>query len=256
MAVEAEALEREALGLGGPAHATEPVRLKLHAGGDRQPAQRRHGGGVGRIVTRPTTWLAVAAMLAIASVVMWLAPAPTAQSVPVAPGARLAQNSAGAKTTTTNPAASRTAPRSTVMQTVPAVATTGVRPAPVQAANARQCVVLAIVQSTDGACRCVNLAPHQWADLQGHSEDQHRAELLAVPVRTACSLSGHRLVLVAIEGPADCLPRTDAQAERIAECLAEAPKLCDGSSNCYESLARRCLSPEVSVLAQAVPALN
>ena len=251
MAVEAEALEREALGLGGPAQATEPMRLKLHAGGDRQPAQRRHGGGVARIVTRPTTWLAVAAMLAIASVVMWLAPAPTAQSVPVVPGAKLAQNNPGVKTPTTRPA-----PRPSLTQTVPAVATTGVRPAPVQAANARQCVVLAIVQSTDGACRCVNLAPHQWADLQGHSEDQHRAELLAVPVRTACSLSGHRLVLVAIEGPADCLPRTDAQAERIAECLAEAPKLCDGSSNCYESLAKRCLSPEVSVLAQAVPAVN
>lgn len=113
------------------------------------------------------------------------------------------------------------------------------------------CVIVAIFKDSAGGCPCIHIQPHIFAD--GRSlEDLAPEELLEVRLKGSCSATGDSLLLVAVQGPGNMLPRTAADAEALAECVGDAPKVCDGSPGCMANLARGCLPPSVTVLAQSV----
>lgn len=117
--------------------------------------------------------------------------------------------------------------------------------------NADACVVVAIFKDSRGGCPCIHIQPHTLAD--GRSLDELAPEeLLGVRLKGSCTSTGDSLLLVAVQGPGDQLPRTAADAEALAECVGDAPKVCDGSPGCMANLARGCLPPSVKVLAQSV----
>ncbi len=113
------------------------------------------------------------------------------------------------------------------------------------------CVVVAIFKDSRGGCPCIHIQPHTLAD--GRSlDDLSPDELLDVRLKGSCSATGDSLLLVAVQGPGDQLPRTAAEAEALAECVGDAPRVCDGSPGCMANIARGCLPPSVKVLAQSV----
>lgn len=112
-------------------------------------------------------------------------------------------------------------------------------------------MVVAIFRDSQGGCPCIHMQPHALAD--GRSIDQLTAEELAnIRLKGACASTGDSLLLVALEGPGDLLPRTAAQAEALADCVGDAPRMCDGSPGCMASMAAGCLDPSVKVVAHSV----
>lgn len=113
------------------------------------------------------------------------------------------------------------------------------------------CVVVAIFRDSRDGCSCVHLQPHDFTDGR-RLADHAPTDLLSVPLKGACAPSPDRILLVALEGPTEMLPRTPAEAESLVECVTDAPRQCDGSPACYASAASRCLPQDVHVLAQTV----
>lgn len=116
----------------------------------------------------------------------------------------------------------------------------------------KSAVLVAIFKDSTGDCRCVQIQPHNWED--GRTLADHLpSDLLGVKLNGSCSAGGDSLMLVAMEGPTELLPSTAAQAEELANCVSDAPRICDGSPGCMASMASRCLPPDVAVLAHSVP---
>lgn len=113
------------------------------------------------------------------------------------------------------------------------------------------CVIVAIFKDSAGGCPCIHIQPHTLAEGRSFDDFTHE-ELLDVRLKGYCGATGDSLLLVAVQGPGDMLPRTVADAEALADCVGDAPRVCDGSPGCMASLARGCLPPSVKVLAQSV----
>jgi hypothetical protein len=117
--------------------------------------------------------------------------------------------------------------------------------------NEQGCVIVAIFKDSAGGCPCIHIQPHTLAD--GRSlDDLAPEELLDVRLKGSCGATGDSLLLVAVQGPGNMLPHTAAEAEALADCVGDAPRVCDGSPGCMANLARGCLPPSVKVLAQSV----
>ncbi len=168
-----------------------------------------------------------AALVACASLAVWLVPRPSATQLATLP----TPDGRGHVITPMNPA---------------------VAPGPALAPGPpEQCVVLAIFSDAHGGFRCVQWCPHQW---QGgrRLKDVPATELLGVPFGPPCMPSAERLLVVALAGPRDRLPHTDASAEALAACIVDAPSMCHDEPSTYATAARSCLPRGVTVKVESL----
>lgn len=79
-------------------------------------------------------------------------------------------------------------------------------------------VVLAFFEGLDGRCSCLHIQDEEW-DIAELAQ-KHRGELLDVAYRSQCGSATPNLLVVAIAGKRDSLPRSPEQAEALATELA------------------------------------
>lgn len=80
-------------------------------------------------------------------------------------------------------------------------------------------VVLAFFQGIDGRCTCMHIQDEDWDRNKLANKD--RAELLDVAYRSTCGGPTPSLLVVAVAGQRDALPRTPEAAEALALKLAD-----------------------------------
>lgn len=114
-----------------------------------------------------------------------------------------------------------------------------------------QSVVLAIYHDPYVGCRCVKWRPHDWEENRCLS-DVGAQEIKGVDVGRPCMPAARQKLLVALSGPEQDLPTTDAKATQLAECILGGDRLCDTEGTCYESAARECVPKNVSFKIEAV----
>jgi hypothetical protein len=108
------------------------------------------------------------------------------------------------------------------------------------------CVVLTVFRDDQGACKCVQMQTHELSD--GNLEDLPRAELLRLALKAPCSTTAQRVLVLAVSGRADMLPRTHEDAEAIARGLGDAHG--DPSTLAYAAMPT--LPPDSVVVAETV----
>ncbi len=80
-------------------------------------------------------------------------------------------------------------------------------------------VVLAFFEGMDGRCTCMHIQDEEWNSEQ--LAGKNRGELLDVAYRSKCGSPSPSLLVVAIAGRRDALPRTPEAAEALASCLTD-----------------------------------
>ncbi len=141
------------------------------------------------------------------------------------------------------------------LTTEPRIVRTASVPAPSQSdiANAidridpgsvERCIVLAIYRDARGSMHCVKSQTQEWSNHKRLSEISP-AELKCVTVGQPCTPSADRALLVAMAGPQRSLPRTDADAVKIATCILGSP--CENDSKCFAHAAAECVPSDVAV---------
>ncbi|MBX3376721.1 MAG: hypothetical protein KF678_06930 [Phycisphaeraceae bacterium] len=180
MAVEAEALEREAA----------PLRLV------GAPVRRRPW-----LIPLATAMAAAAAAVTLVTLVL--------PSMNPAPPVRLTDGSSPTHVET---------PRELTGDTMPGFD----KPLAARTVSNRDddeaSVVLAFFEGLDGRCTCMHIQDEEW-DIAELAE-KHRGELLDVAYRSKCGTATPNLLVVAIAGKRDALPRSPEQAEALAAELA------------------------------------
>ncbi|MEX2218749.1 MAG: hypothetical protein WD749_08305 [Phycisphaerales bacterium] len=209
------ALEAEDLGAEG---AGAPPRLRL-AGAGAHPAHIRAFRFAGGLI-------AAAAALALAVVIMAPTPAP--------PPAPLVSNDSHRQPPAPPPEIV-TPPSDTA--TAQAAATGG--------------FVFVVYRAADGTCDCKELKRPQWSGGKRLAEIG-RQELLDAVLGSRCTSSAERMVVLAVEGPADMLPGATAAAERVASRLASAPPLWNEDISSIASAAMPDLPQGSTVVAKSV----
>lgn len=119
-------------------------------------------------------------------------------------------------------------------------------------------LLLAIYQDMFGGARCVQIVPRPLEpgeslaglarDEMLHAEDIERG--------AACAPGPHRLLVVALSGPADQLPTTYERAEALASCIAQTRDICSEEQSAYASAAFTCVPPGVSVRVESTYVLR
>lgn len=117
--------------------------------------------------------------------------------------------------------------------------------------SGEQSVVLAIYHDPYVGCRCVKWRPHDWAENRCLS-DVGAQEIKGVDVGRPCMPAARQKLLVALSGPEQDLPTTDAKATQLAECILAGDRLCDTEGTCYEPAARECVPKNVSFKIESV----
>lgn len=147
------------------------------------------------------------------------------------------------------------------VDSVPAPIETIAVAAPVAASPklaASPAMLLAIYQDMFGGARCVQIVPRPLEpgeslaglarDEMLHAEDIERG--------AACAPGPHRLLVVALSGPADQLPTTYERAEALASCIAQTRDICSEEQSAYASAAFTCVPPGVSVRVESTYVLR
>ncbi len=119
-----------------------------------------------------------------------------------------------------------------------------------KAAAPEQCVLLAVFQGEDG-CRCTEFKRQEWAGGK-RLADVGRKELLDAVFETPCTNGAERVVVVAVAGPADSLPKTTEAAEAIASRLASAPPTWHEDITSYAAAAMPDLPKGATVVAKSL----
>lgn len=124
--------------------------------------------------------------------------------------------------------------------------------------SASPAMLLAIYQDMFGGARCVQIVPRPLEpgeslaaiarDEMLHAEDIERGAW--------CAPGPHRLLVVALAGPADRLPTTHERAEALAACIAQARDACSEDQSAYASAAYTCVPPGVSVRVESTIVLR
>lgn len=210
-AVQAEALERSAHEIGEAPEAIPMIRVRVE-----QP--------------REAAWFkplaaGLAAAAAIAVGVFWPSGSPQPMT-PVGPG--------------------------------PVAATTDAAPAVEHAPEVRiarsehgagsAAVLLAVFRQADSRCDCVVWEPDAFG---GQTIDELDAsELIEAAWRHRCAETGDLMLVMALDGPRELLPRTAEEAIALAACLSA--EECGPEPACYETHAPSCLAPGVVLIAETL----
>jgi hypothetical protein len=88
-------------------------------------------------------------------------------------------------------------------------------------ADEKGCVVMAMYRDTDGRCTCVQMEQPEWCG-QRRLTDVSRSELRQAALREPCTNDAQQVVILAVEGRTDSLPRNHDEAEVIAQQLSTA----------------------------------
>ncbi len=115
-------------------------------------------------------------------------------------------------------------------------------------------VLLAIFRKADGATSTLRFAMKDW-DAHRGINDLAEGELIGFAFDHADEITPDTMpdsvVLLAVSGPSDLVPRSDEDAAHLAACLEQAPTTCGEEMPCYANAALQCLPPGVSVHAEA-----
>lgn len=110
--------------------------------------------------------------------------------------------------------------------------------------------VVTIYPRVRGNAPCVQVWAHQW------SENRCLGEVSAQEIRAAGTSSlcnvGNQTLVVALAGPRRVLPKTQAEAEGLAQCILGFPHECGGDMQCLSHIAMQCVDPNVSVKIETV----
>jgi hypothetical protein len=110
-------------------------------------------------------------------------------------------------------------------------------------------VILAVFHDADDRCSCVQLRSDA---LKGRKlTDMGGGELLRTAIATACHENPEKVLVLAMSGPRDVLPRSTAEAEVLAACISENGR-CGDDSICYASNAQAYLPAGVTVVAETL----
>jgi hypothetical protein len=110
-------------------------------------------------------------------------------------------------------------------------------------------VLLAVFHDADDRCSCVQLRSDA---LKGRKvSEMGGGELLRTAIATACHENPEKVLVLAMSGPRDVLPRSTAEAEVLATCITENGR-CGDDSICYASSAQAYLPPGVTVVAETM----
>jgi hypothetical protein len=110
--------------------------------------------------------------------------------------------------------------------------------------SVERCIVVAIYRDDRGAMHCVKVKPHEWSENKCLNEISQQ-ELRCVSVGQPCSASADHAMLVALSGPQRSLPKTEADAVRLAGCILGSPS--ENDSRGYANAAADCVPAGVSV---------
>ncbi len=111
-------------------------------------------------------------------------------------------------------------------------------------------VMLAVFHDADDRCSCVQLRQ----DAFGKGRDLTQvggSELLRAAFAGSCHENPEKVLVIAMSGPKDMLPRSTAEAEVLATCVTEYGR-CDGDSGCYATHAASYLPAGVTVVAESM----
>jgi hypothetical protein len=110
-------------------------------------------------------------------------------------------------------------------------------------------VLVAIFHDADDRCSCVQLNKDV---LKGRKlTDVGGGELLRTAIAQGCHENPEKVLVLAMSGPKEVLPRSTAEAEVLATCITEAGR-CGGDSMCYASNAQAYFPPGVTVVAETL----
>jgi hypothetical protein len=120
-----------------------------------------------------------------------------------------------------------------------------VQPKPVEEGS----VLLAVFHDADDRCSCVQLRDdfakgRKLTEVGG-------GELLRTAISTACHENPQKVLVIAVSGPKDMLPKSTAEAEVLATCVSEYGR-CGDDSICYANNAAAYLGPGMTVVAESM----
>jgi hypothetical protein len=111
-------------------------------------------------------------------------------------------------------------------------------------------VMLAVFHDADDRCSCVQLRQ----DAFGKGRDLTQvggSEMLRTAIAGGCHENPEKVLVIAMSGPKEMLPRSTAEAEVLATCVAEYGR-CDGDSGCYATHAASYLPAGLTVVAESM----
>jgi hypothetical protein len=114
--------------------------------------------------------------------------------------------------------------------------------------DGQSCIVLTMFRDGD-ACSCVQVKEH---DLPRRLEDVTRSELINLALATPCSTSAQKVVVLAVSGRSDALPKTREEAEAVAARLNEASKSSTGDVSSYAYAAFPALGPDGTIVTETL----
>jgi len=219
------------------AHRTRPLRL---VGDPRRLAQAPV-----RIAVRRRTWLAAAGSMAAALGItaLWYGARPAPVAPPIAAGPMaLESNPSDAPLVADADLASRVVSDAARQTGTLARATPGDEP----------CVVLVIYRTDDGSCVCWTIGEHDLGAGRSLAAVNPK-ELLPLALANACTPTMDEMIVVAMQGPAESLPRSDERASALAECVVGAdPGRAESPASAVIAAALACLPEGVNVLADRI----
>lgn len=89
------------------------------------------------------------------------------------------------------------------------------------ATAAEDCVVMSMFRDNNGRCSCLQVSEPKWEGGRKLA-DVSRSELHRVALSSPCDNEAQQVIIVAVAGRADTLPRSHEQAEAIAQQLTTA----------------------------------
>lgn len=95
-------------------------------------------------------------------------------------------------------------------------------------------VVLAFFEGFDGRCSCLHIQDEEWNGEQLANKD--RAELLDVAMSFQCATPSPKILIVAISGQRDSLPRSPEQVEALAAQLSDHSSRADLTNRAYQAV--------------------
>jgi hypothetical protein len=116
---------------------------------------------------------------------------------------------------------------------------------PVAASDANGCVVLTMFKDGDN-CNCVQM---QTKELAGRLEELPRAELIRMALQSPCTTQAQKVVVLAVSGRKDALPKTREDAEALAARMSESGHA-DLTSHAYASMPS--LGSDATVITETV----
>lgn len=183
------------------------------------------------------------------SMTRWMGIGSIAAAVVV--GASLWVSNAIAPTPVVRPIASNTIPKASDTPSVVAVSESTPVADP---CDNESTVLLALFRKADGNTQTMRFSMQDWDSRRGLN-DLAEGELIGFAFEHQDEMTPENLpdsvVLLAVSGPSELIPRSDEEAAHLAACLQMAPTTCGEEVPCYTSAALQCLPAGVSVHAEA-----